>query len=357
MSSASQVRVTNTVEATNSGKQLSDFDDLAAWVSHHLDGGRSQSCRVVWFRRKMGRFIVEFDVETEARADADLRQCIGKIYKSDRGQGQFDALSRLREAGFRPPSPFTVVYPVAYVADRCFLLQEKAPGRLLGDIIFGEPDAAAVDALERTAGWLVALHAAAIDAQPRLDHVRESVARHGRGLMELLPQQAPRVDRLAARVLAGLEARHLTPLVPSHGDFHPMNVFITDGGRVTAIDLDAFGLQERAADVAYMLAQTAIMGYCRRGSFAATAQARHRLLRAYLKAVPTLSHQRLALYLGMVFLQSLHFELCILRKDKVELVEPWLANAERCLLDEEVTLIEDSGRVRNRGGNGHAFSN
>src|SRR5262249_956637 len=158
----------------------------------------------------------------------------------------------------------------------------------------------------------------------------------------LLPRQTFRIKRLAARALAGLEALHLTPLVPCHGDFHPMNVFIANGGRVTAIDPDAFGLQEREADVAYMLAPTALMGDSRWGSFDATAQARHCLLRAYLKAAPALSHRRLALYLGMVFLQSLHFELCILRKNKVELVEPWLANAERCLLDKEVTLIEDS---------------
>ena len=122
-----------------------------------------------------------------------------------------------------------------------------------------------------------------------------------------------------------------------------MNVFIADGGRVTAIDLDGFGLQERASDAAYMLAQMAIMGYFRRGSFAATAHARYCFLRAYLEAMPTLSHQRLALYLGIYFLQSLHYELCILGKESRELVEPWLDSAERCLLGGEVTLIKDAG--------------
>src|SRR5262249_15659002 len=184
VSSASQARGTKAAEAAEFSKQQNDFAHLAACVAHYLDGGRSQSCRVVWSGRKMGKFIVEFAVETEPGAARDLRRWIGKISKSDRGQGHFAALSRLREAGFRPPSPFTVVYPIAYVADRCLLLQEKAPGRLLADIILGESSAAAVDASERTAGWLAALHAATVDAQPRLDHVRESVARHGRGLMD-----------------------------------------------------------------------------------------------------------------------------------------------------------------------------
>ena len=73
-----------------------------------------------------------------------------------------------------------------------------------------------------------------------------------------------------------------------------------------------------------------------------------------------MSGQRLALYLGMVFLQSLHYELCTLRNGRTDIIEPWLANAERCLLDEEVTLIEDSEYDIDEldiGGNGHAFSN
>src|SRR5262249_33201550 len=155
--------------------------------------------------------------------------------------------------------------------------------RLLSDIIFDEPETVAVDALERAAGWIAALHTADVKAPPRLDHLRESVACQGRRLVELLPRQALRVKRLVACGLVKLDTIHLTPLVPCHGDFHPMNVFIADGGRVTAIDLDGFGLQERASDAAYMLAQMAIMGYFRRGSFAATAHARYCFLRAYLE--------------------------------------------------------------------------
>ena len=360
MSGAFQTRENNVMGAVDAGKHLNDFADLVACVAQRLDGGRSRSCRIVSFRRNLGKFIIEFDIETEERADADLGRLIGKVYKGDCGQGHFDALSRLREAGFRPPSPFTVVHPVAYIADRCFLLQEKAPGRLLADLISGELDAAAVDALERAAGWLAALHEAQVNAQPRLERVRMLVARQGRELMELLPQLSSRLGRLASRALAGLESRHLTPLVPSHGDFHPKNVFITVDGRVTVIDFDTFGLQEQAADVAYFLAQTAIMGYRSRGSFAATNQARHCFLQAYLEAAPMLSGRRLALYLGMVFLQSLHSELCALRNGRTDIIEPWLANAERCLLDEEVTLIEDSEcdiDDLDRGCNGHAFSN
>src|SRR5262249_56097425 len=105
-------------------------------------------------------------------------------------------------------------------------------------------------------------------------------------LMELVPRVGPRGERLAAGARAGLEAGHLTPLVPSHGDFHHKNVFITVDGRVTVIDFDTFGLQEQAADVAYFLAQTAIMGYRSRGSFAATNRARHCFLQAYLEAAP-----------------------------------------------------------------------
>src|SRR5262245_42912211 len=341
MSGAFLTRETNAIAGMDSGPHSEDFADLVACVAQSLDG-RRQPCRAVDFKRNMGKFIIEVELETEDRADADLRRLIAKVYKSDRGQGHFDALSRLREAGFRPPSPFTVVYPVTYIADRRILLQEKAPGSMLADLIFGGPDSAAFGAMERAAGWLAALHGAEVTAQPRLERVRMLVARQGRELMELLPQQAFRMERLAARALAGLEARHVTPLVPSHGDFHPKNVFIAADGRVTVIDFDTFGLQEQAADVAYIMGQTAIMGYRRLGGFAASTQARYRFLQAYLEAAPLLSGQRMACFRGMVCQQSLHYELCTLRNGRTAIIEPWLTNAERCLLDEKVTLIEDS---------------
>jgi len=190
----------------------------------------------------------------------------------------------------------------------------------------------------RAVGWLAALHTSSVEAAPRRAKLLSAVTRYAKELAAILPLQASRITRLAASALEEIESSDQSVSVPSHGDFHPKNIFITPTGQVTAIDFDTFGRQAAAADVAYFLAQTAIMGYFRRGSFAATAFVRDSFLEAYEKAVFPLPRRRLALYLGMAFLQSLHYELWVLRNDKPAIIEPWLDNGERCLLGGEAML-------------------
>ena len=46
----------------------------------------------------------------------------------------------------------------------------------------------------------------------------------------------------------------------------------------------------------------------------------------------------------MSFLQSLHYELCVLHTGNTAIVEPWLGNAEHCLFEGQVRLRADPGR-------------
>ena len=78
----------------------------------------------------------------------------------------------------------------------------------------------------------------------------------------------------------------------------------------------------------------ATMGYFRRGSFSITLQARDCFLQAYESAASSLP--RLALYLGMAFLQSLHYELWVMKNDKPAIIEPWLDISERGVLRGEM---------------------
>ena len=313
------------------------FSELAALVAPHLDGGRTQSCELVrWIKRRVGKVVVELQVTSPNGGPGTPLRYIVKLHGRDRTYGSYQAMSRLWEAGFRPPSPYTVVRSVAYIADAGLLVQEKAPGRLLLDIILGGDEA--TQALAGAAGWLTALHTSTVETHPRQARLGAMVTRFSTELAQLLPKRASGIRRLAERALEKLDSPDQSPLVPCHGDFHPKNVFITDAGRVTAIDFDTFGLQEAAADVAYFLAQTAIMGYFRRGSFTITSQAREYFLQAYENAASPLPRPRLALYLGMAFLQSLHYELCVLKNDKAAIIEPWLEISERGVLRGEVML-------------------
>jgi Ser/Thr protein kinase RdoA (MazF antagonist) len=111
-----------------------------------------------------------------------------------------------------------------------------------------------------------------------------------------------------------------------------MNVFLAEHGRVTVIDFDTFSARERAADVAYFLAQAAIMGYLDKGSFNATSGVRSAFLAEYQRSARCeFDAARLGLYIALAFLQSLHFETCILHTGNSSIVDPWLKSAEQCL--------------------------
>ncbi len=308
-------------------EQAPALDGWERCVLGHFRAGPDARCRALAFRRKGRKLLIEFEL---AALDGVVRpeRCIGKSYVDDRGQRIFDFQSQVWRAGLRPPAPYTVARPICYIAERNLLLQEKAPGRPVADFLLGD-SMAATSAAARCAAWVAALQAVPVKPESSLEKVRYGVERYARELAELFPSHALRFERLACCALEALALRQIALLVPSHGDLHPENLFVGDDGRLTAVDLDKFGSQERAADVGYFLAQTEIMGYFRHGSFAATARAREEFLRAYEEAGGALCPARLGLYVGLAFLQSLHYELWVFRNGKTHIVEPWLRNAER----------------------------
>jgi hypothetical protein len=97
-------------------------------------------------------------------------------------------------------------------------------------------------------------------------------------------------------------------LWPSHGDFHPMNLYVSDH-RVTAIDLDTFALRECEADIGYCLAQTASFGLKLFGSFHETEPART----AFIEECGPVEIPRVVAYMAWAFLQSVHYDACILK--------------------------------------------
>src|SRR5688572_24904037 len=100
-------------------KPQPDLAQLLTGLPQYLDDGQRWSWQLVGVRKKLRKLIAEFEVTTGNGSDATTRtRYIVKSYHGDRGRHAFGALSRLWRAGFRPPSPFTVVRPIAYIADR-----------------------------------------------------------------------------------------------------------------------------------------------------------------------------------------------------------------------------------------------
>jgi thiamine kinase-like enzyme len=309
-----------------------DLDDLIELARAELKIPAGRPWRLVSARRKLGKTLFE----VEERLPGGPRRLIGLVSKSARVPHAFDALRRVWAAGMRPPASFTVVEPIVYLRGRQCTILEKAPGVLLWDA----QKAMAPSFLEWTrlaAQWLSTLHNVQVDAPVWHDH-QPRVERWSSELGEVAPRWAGRIRALAERALTALQKERELELVPSHGDFHPGNLFISES-RVTGIDLDKFARRERAFDVAYYLAQTACMGYWEDGSFERTLGIRECFLQAYCEnARYTPSPERLAPYIATTLVQNLHFELRVYKTDRSHIIEPWLEAAERCLAACDVRL-------------------
>ena len=250
-----------------------------------------------------------------------LRQEIAaKFYGTDAGPRAHGALQELWRAGFRPPGRHRVARPLGYAADHRILFQSRAPGVRWGDLL--SVGGLALDAASaQSATWLL-----------QLQHRRASPVAHGEG-----PDGAN--DRLAARELLAtfpdasglrvvtetlLDRLHSpgTPQVLSHGGFHPMNVFTTPR-LTTAIDFDKFGRREAAYDVGYAIGRLLTTSYFELGTLAPGARAALAFWRRYERQGPA-PWSRVAVQVARFLLQSVHFELCALRKDRPELVPLWV---------------------------------
>ena len=258
--------------------------------------------------------------KTLFEADFEGRRVIGKVSKSRHARSAFGSMQTLWQAGMRPPSRYTVTEPLAWVEDHNLLLQERAPGLSILDAMQGHEDlvAHARDA----AAWLQCLWIMKVDA-PTVSFASEDVARRAAELSASIAE--PRIEQMATQVcevLTVLPTEH----VPSHGDFHPMNVFVSPD-RITAIDLDTFACREREVDVAYFLAQLANFGLQVHGSFAGTRPARE----AFLEACRPVDPERVTAYMAWTLLGSLHYDACILKIRSEKL--PTMIDAAARLLD------------------------
>jgi hypothetical protein len=307
---------------------LEDLDELIGYAREQLGLGDDRPWRLLSSSIKMKKTF--FEVE-ETRPEG-ARLLVGKVADSEKSKGAFDSLRTLRDAGLRPPSPYRVVEPVAYFPDRHLLLQEKASGAMLFDKI--KAATATTGDAERAAEWLLALQ------DIRVPGLRQgSLGNFERTRDELtlaLPGCARRLRPITTFIGSHLAAE--TPGIASHGDYHPMNLYISDD-YVTAIDVDTFAAREPMYDVAYFLAQSAIMGYPKFQSFAPTEELRAAFLEAYEKRAPRLYRKdRIRVFVAFAFLRSLHYDFCILRTDPHHLVEPFLSAAERALSEAHIRL-------------------
>ena len=259
-------------------------------------------------------------------AEWNGRRVIGKVSKSDRAKTAYESFQTVWKCGLRPPARHTVVEPIAWIPERSLLILEKAPGLSFLQVI--QSGAEAESAARHAAGWLKAMWQCSASGPEKLFDSSAATERAG-ALSQALGTTRP--NDLTRKVIEILGKRPAS-MQPSHGDFHPMNLFVSEN-RVTAIDLDTFALREREADVGYCLAQTANFGLKLFDSFADT----EHLRTVFLEECGQVETERVAAHMAWAFVQSVHYDLCVL-KLKNEGAELLIQKAESVLQTGRLTL-------------------
>ena len=318
------------------GRPPKDIKETIEWTREqlHLDGTRRWT--LISARTKLGRVLFEIEEETPSGP----RRLIGKLGNTERAEVLHRTLQALRQAGFKPPSRITVPESIACLPERGLVLQEKVKGRQASELILESPGRANFAAAD-CARWLAALHRCQIPADPgTID--RDAVARWPAELSITLPRQAGLIDRIATAVFDEL-SRAVSETVPSHGDFHAMNVIIKGTQRITGIDLDKFAMREPAADVGWFLMQTAAFGFFKTGHFQSTELARRAFVHCYETEMETpVEQRRVAFHMAMAFLKNLHFELVLLKTNRTDYAAPWLKGAASAILQGDLYLSANS---------------
>ena len=300
---------------------------------------RLLSCQVTEVRKQRRKRIAFCLISYQNRADRRVKttEIVAKFYGSDRGTKALRALQKLWEAGFRPPARYCVPRPYGYFPEQGALLQANAPGATWASFLRG--DERALAAVSAQAGaWLVQLQRSPVSAEAKSwKSDIDSAQRFAQELASSFPEHASRLEPVAEQFIQALRAEGI-PLLPSHGDYHPKNVFLTPG-LTTVIDFDTMGLREAAFDVGYAIGQLLIMSYFQIGDFAPGARAGLAFWRHYQVGGPA-TWTRVAAQVARAFLQSLHYELCTLRNNRVELLDLWPDLIEEWLHSDGPTTLE-----------------
>lgn len=301
-----------------------DLQQLIDWVRARLGRNGHTSWHAISARRKLGNVLVEIE---EERPEGRVR-LIAKIAREERSRVTYTALTSLWEAGFRPPARHTVVEPVGWFPERHLIVLEKAPGVEVMDKV-EKGDARSLEYVAETARWLAALHRTpvAFDAWPEESRIDKWV----QDLSSIAPDDAAHI-RAIAEAASDVVTKGGEALVPCHGDFHLMNMFVADDGRMTAIDVDKFGGREAAWEVGYFLAQSLSIGFHRLGSFEASREVRRVFLATYEEATgKSFSRARLGADMALILIKNLHYDLFAYKSGRMHILPGWLAVADACL--------------------------
>lgn len=294
------------------------------------NGWRVEQCQGRVLRASRSRPILRYRVRyvDQGRELSVEKIVIGKAYYRGDGAGTFDFMRELWDNGFADDPALTIPEPMAYVPELRLLLQAQAVGRALYAYI-DDPDAALVP-VAATGRWLAKLHATEVRSAAPLtrDFEATKLSLYLGELAGALPEWAGRLAELTAAVVAALARAADGPLVPTHGDYQPKNIYVSTG-RVTVIDWDRFALAHPGRDVGHFLGQCMTMSYVRTGSFDRIRPWNEAFLDSYTDDAAVGVDALLPAYLARTFLEILYYKLVVRPVKDPSFVPAWLDECER----------------------------
>jgi aminoglycoside phosphotransferase (APT) family kinase protein len=318
------------------GRPPKDIKQTIEWIRERLGLDGTRPWTLISARTKLGRVLFEIEEESSL----GTRRFIGKLGKTDRAEVLYQTLISLRKAGFQPPARMTVPKPIACVPERGVVIQEKVPGRQASDLLLASPGRANLAAAD-CARWLAALHQCSVPATVTPPDMH-SPSRWIQDLAEILPDERKRLDQIAVAVANEL-AKPISGTVPTHGDFHPMNVLIAGTQRVIGIDMDKFASREPETDIGWFLMQAAAFGYFNSGTFATTEFCRRAFMQCYETEMGCAARpDRVGLYMALAFLKNIHFELALLKTGHGQYAQPWIEGAASAIFEGDIHLRTNS---------------
>lgn len=298
------------------------------WKVTHCHGSVLQASR----QRPVMRYRVSY--QQAGKTIPVLKIVIGKAYYRGDGTATFELMRRLWAEGFSDDSPLRIPEPIAWIPEAKFLVQGQAAGHALYDHL---PCPEEGIARVRGAGeWLAKLHATDVGsaASPLpAGFEADKLGAYAAELESAHPHLGGRVRDIADAVVGALDRASGGPLVPTHGDYQPKNIYVTRR-ETTVIDFDRQALAAPARDLAHFIGQCMTMSWVRTGSFDRIAAWNDAFLEAYSRRCGD-GFEALPAYLARTFLEVVYYKLVVKPVADPGFAPAWLAQCEQWAAETE----------------------
>jgi Ser/Thr protein kinase RdoA (MazF antagonist) len=232
-------------------------------------GACPTTCRARLLRRKKGRAVVLYELETPAGP----LTLVGKWFPFDDGNPMVAVLVALRTHGFAG-GDFSVPEPVLHEPDLHAVFTEAVAGPSLSWLLDEDQEAA-----RRAGAWLARFHGCGAILPRTQRPAKQARALAARGIRETT------LASLAAALVPALRALP-TSRLPTHGDFASADVLVPPEGPTVVIDFDQAAMGDPAFDVANFEATLAVRGLRRYGTPEVFASARRTFREGYEQHAP-----------------------------------------------------------------------